>query len=74
MIRTIPALQDLGGNVNLSQLGMQTEGEDDSKKNQIQLSVANKLKIYMKTIRTDETIVKGIAKEFEALVKQIIFI
>jgi len=36
--------------------------------------VANKLKIYMKTIRTDETIAKGVAKEFEALVKQIILI
>lgn len=28
----------------------------------------------MKTIRTDETIAKGVAKEFEALVKQIILI
>lgn len=49
-------------------------GEETTTKTQIQLSVANKLKIYMKTIRTDEKIVSGIAKEFEALVKQIIFI
>ena len=72
-IRSIPALQELGGDVNLSSLGI-SDGEETGQKiaKTVQISQAQKLKIFMKMTRSDQDMKVQIVKEFETLVFSII--
>jgi hypothetical protein len=57
-LRNIPALQDLGGDVTLSALGI-SDGDEEGNKIEtkvLSISQAQKLKIFMKMTRTDNSI------------------
>ena len=67
-------MQELGGDVTLSALGI-SDGDEEGNKIEskvLSISQAQKLKIFMKMTRTDNSIKNQVAKEFEQLVLSII--
>ena len=58
-IKTIPALQELGGDVTLAQLGISDgDGEVRMDTKMVSISQAQKLKMFMKMTRSDPEIKK----------------
>jgi len=75
VVRALPNISELGGNINLSSLGMTTdddEGQQDQKA--VYISQAQKLNIIMKTVRPDEQKKEQIVQEFDQLIQYIILI
>ncbi len=71
----IAAIQELGGDRTTEQMGLSNDdGSQKVDSKVLHISQAQKLKFYTKQVRTDKQMQQQLAKEFEQLVKYIIFI